>query len=100
MALYPDRHSIHRRNDKEADQIAHRTGKRPVTQFGRAMRQLDVRLICAHSPQAKGRPRKCGEQTNGVLRGRLVKLLKLETRVRDKRTPRKIRPRPAFLTVG
>ncbi|MFA7235557.1 MAG: hypothetical protein WC058_01720 [Phycisphaeraceae bacterium] len=73
-ALYPDRHSIHRRNDKEADVIAHRTGKRPLTQFGRAMGQLNVKLICANSPQAKGRV----ERTNGVLQDRLVKMLKLE----------------------
>ena len=73
-ALYPDRHSIHRRNDKEADEIAHRTGNRPLTQFGRAMEQLGVKLICAHSPQAKGRV----ERTNGVLQDRLVKMLKLQ----------------------
>ncbi len=27
----------------------------PLTQFGRAMRELGVELILAHSPQAKGR---------------------------------------------
>jgi len=36
-ALYPDRHSIYRRNDKQADEIEHRTGKRPLTRFGEAM---------------------------------------------------------------
>jgi hypothetical protein len=73
-ALYPDRHSIYRRNDREADEIEHRTGKRPLTRFGEAMEELGVELICAHSPQAKGRV----ERMNGTLQDRLVKLLKLE----------------------
>ena len=72
--LYPDRHSIHRRNDKEADEICHRTGKRPLTRFGQAMEELGVAITCAHSPQAKGRV----ERMNGTLQDRLVKLLALE----------------------
>ena len=73
-ALYPDRHSIYRRNDKEADEIAHRTGERPMTRFGEAMKELGVELICAHSPQAKGRV----ERANATFQDRLVKLLALE----------------------
>jgi molybdenum-dependent DNA-binding transcriptional regulator ModE len=73
-ALYPDRHSIYRRSDKSADEIAHRTGKRPPTRFGEAMDELAVELICAHSPQAKGRV----ERMNATLQDRLVKLMKLE----------------------
>lgn len=73
-ALYPDRHSIHRRNDKAADEIEHRTGVRPPTRFGEAMAELGVELIWAHSPQAKGRV----ERMNGTLQDRLVKLLDLE----------------------
>jgi hypothetical protein len=72
--LYPDRHSIYRRNDKQADEIAHRTGVRPLTRFGEAMRDLGVKLTCAHSPQAKGRV----ERVNATLQDRLVKLLRLE----------------------
>jgi len=72
-ALYPDRHSIYRRNDKEADEIEHRTGKRPLTRFGEAMVELGVDLICAHSPQAKGRV----ERVNRTFQDRLVKLLAL-----------------------
>jgi len=72
--LYPDRHSIHRRNDKEADEIFHRTGKRPLTRFGKAMAELGVAITCAHSPQAKGHV----ERANGTLQDRLVKLLALE----------------------
>lgn len=73
-SLYPDRHSIYRRSDRLADEIAHRTGKRPLTRFGEAMEELGVELICAHSPQAKGRV----ERANGTLQDRLVKLLQLE----------------------
>ena len=48
-------------------------GKKPQTQFGRAMKQLGVELILANSPQAKGRV----ERMNGVLQDRLVKELRL-----------------------
>jgi hypothetical protein len=54
-----------------AEQLA---GKAPQTQFGRAMDQLEVALILANSPQAKGRV----ERMNGVLQDRLVKALRLE----------------------
>ncbi len=73
QALYTDRHSIYRRNDKHADEVADRTGKRPPTQFGRALKDLGVKLIFAHSPQAKGRV----ERKNRVLQDRLVKALRL-----------------------
>ena len=51
--LYPDRHSIYRVNTKSADEQEIRTGQRPMTQFGRAMSQLGVKLTCAKSPQAR-----------------------------------------------
>lgn len=73
-ALYPDCHSIHRRNDKQAEEEYHRTGQRPLTQFGAAMAALGVDIHHALSPQAKGRV----ERMNGTLQDRLVKLLKLE----------------------
>lgn len=73
-ALYPDRHSINRRNDKGADEIEHRTGKRPPTRLGEAMQELGVVLICARSPQAKGRV----ERANATFQDRLVKLMALE----------------------
>lgn len=72
--LYPDRHGIYRRNDKEADEVFEHTGRRPATQFGRAMAELGVELRCAHSPQAKGRV----ERMNGVLQDRLVKLMAMQ----------------------
>ena len=71
-SLYVDRDSIYRCEGQAsvADQLA---GKAPQTQFGRAMAQLGVELILAHSPQAKGRV----ERMNGVLQDRLVKALRL-----------------------
>jgi hypothetical protein len=49
VALYTDRHSIFEPQDKG------RALPDAETQFGRALRQLDIGLIRAHSPQAKGR---------------------------------------------
>ena len=49
-------------------------GKEPATQFGRAMEELDVAVIMAHSPQAKGRV----ERVHGTLQDRLVKTLRRE----------------------
>jgi hypothetical protein len=71
-SLYVDRHSIYRCDrDPTAEEL--RAGELPVTQFGRAMRELAVELILARSPQAKGRV----ERSNGVLQDRLVKELAL-----------------------
>jgi len=67
LAFYSDKHSIFRVNISEAETG---TGK---TQFGRAMQDLDIELICAHSPQAKGRV----ERANGTLQDRLIKELRL-----------------------
>jgi hypothetical protein len=62
-SVYVDRHSIYRDEDHP---------EKP-TQFGRAMKQLSVELICAHSPQAKGRV----ERRNAVFQDRLVKEMRL-----------------------
>lgn len=67
LAYYSDRHSIFRVNIPEA---ASGTGE---TQFGRAMRELDIELICANSPQAKGRV----ERANATLQDRLIKEMRL-----------------------
>ena len=67
-ALYVDRHSIYRADwEPTRDELL--AGIEPTTQFGRAMRELDVELIRAHSPQAKGRV----ERVNRTLQDRLVK---------------------------
>jgi len=70
-ALYVDRDSIYR-CEREATIAENLAGKEPTTQFGRAMEELDVRIIMAHSPQAKGRV----ERVNGTLQDRLVKALR------------------------
>ena len=70
--LYVDRDSIYRVNDEELRQRCVETGRKaPLTQFGRAMEQLGVGMIFAHSPQAKGRV----ERMNRTLQDRLVKEL-------------------------
>ena len=68
LAYYSDRHGIFRINIREA---ATGTGE---TQFGRAMRELDIDLICANSPQAKGRV----ERANLTLQDRLIKEMRLK----------------------
>lgn len=66
MAFYSDKHSVFRvNNNKKRDGIV-------CTQFQRVLKSLDIELICAHSPQAKGRV----ERANGVLQDRLVKELR------------------------
>jgi hypothetical protein len=55
LSLYRDRHSIFQRNDSHwtlAEQLA---GKQSPTQLGRALDELGIEPIPAHSPQAKGR---------------------------------------------
>lgn len=69
--LYVDQAGIYR-SDREptAEELA--CDKQPETQFGRAMRELEVELILARSPQAKGRV----ERANRTLQDRLVKALR------------------------
>lgn len=70
-SLYVDRHSIYR-SDREPTAEELLLGVEPLTQFGRSMHELNVRLIKARSPQAKGRV----ERMNGTLQDRLVKALR------------------------
>ena len=44
-----------------------------VTQFGRALSELNIDILCANTPQAKGRV----ECAHGTLQDRLVKQLRL-----------------------
>jgi hypothetical protein len=67
VAFYSDKASILRVNAKDP-----RAGD-GFTQFGRAMFDLNVDIICANSPAAKGRV----ERTHQVLQDRLVKELRL-----------------------
>lgn len=70
-ALYVDQHSIYRA-DREPTEQELLENQRPETQFGRSLRELDVKLILARSPQAKGRV----ERANGTLQDRLVKAMR------------------------
>jgi len=69
--LYVDRDSIYR-SDRMPTAVETLAGSGPLSQFGRAMKQLEVRLILAGSPQAKGRV----ERRHGVFQDRLVKALR------------------------
>ena len=56
LALYSDRHGIFQRSPKEPESLEEQLrGRRDPTQFGRALEELGIRLILAHTPQAKGR---------------------------------------------
>jgi len=68
IAFYSDKHGIFRVNQNQ-DQG---TGE-GITQFGRALQELDIQIVCANSPQAKGRV----ERANQTLQDRLVKELRL-----------------------
>src|SRR3989338_5409662 len=54
ISLYSDRHSIFHVL-KEPTIIEQINNQRPLTQFGRAMEELGIRILKAWSPQAKGR---------------------------------------------
>jgi hypothetical protein len=71
-SFYADRHSIFKINTKELSSKAIDKNE-GLTQFGRAMQTLDIELIYAMSPQAKGRV----ERANQTLQDRLVKELRL-----------------------
>jgi hypothetical protein len=72
LAFYVDKDSIYKttRNASVDEQLR---DEQPMTQFTRAMSELDIRVICAHSPQAKGRVER-GFKTH---QDRLVKELRL-----------------------
>jgi transposase len=67
VAFYSDKHGIFRVNQGSAGQES------GLTQFGRAMQELDIQIICANTPQAKGRV----ERANQTLQDRLVKEMRL-----------------------
>jgi hypothetical protein len=72
-ALYTDRKNVYVPDEKSAERAALR-GEQCLTQFGRACKGLGIRIIEAHSPQAKGRV----ERSNGTYQDRLIKELRLE----------------------
>ena len=66
VALYADKRAIFRVNMKNCEA--------ELTQFARACKTLDIELIHANTPQAKGRV----ERANKTLQDRLVKELRLQ----------------------
>jgi len=68
LAVYLDKYSTYKINHKNAAD-----NKDLLTQFQRAMGELDIKTISAHSPQAKGRV----ERLFKTLQDRLVKELRL-----------------------
>lgn len=72
MALYGDKasHFVVNRPPTVEEQL---DDEQPETQIGRALRELDIEWITAHSPQAKGR----AERSFKTAQDRLVKELRL-----------------------
>ena len=97
VAFYSDKHSVFRVARKDAK------GGQGMTQFGRALAELNIEILCANSSQAKGRV----ERVNRTLQDRLVKELRMagisDTRGRQRvpaglhralQRPLRRRPRP------
>jgi len=70
IAFYSDKHGIFKVNQRRPMGLS--SG---LTQFGRAMQELDIEILCANTPQAKGRV----ERANQTLQDRLVKELRLRS---------------------
>ena len=68
IAYYSDKHSIFKMTREQVIDSRIRD-----TQLHRALRELDIELICAHSSQAKGRV----ERANQTLQDRLIKEMRL-----------------------
>jgi len=71
-AFYTDKAGLFKVNraPTQDEQLA---GREPLTQIGRALEELGIEWVEAHSPQAKGRVERCF----GTLQDRLVKGLRL-----------------------
>lgn len=67
IAFYSDKHSVFRVAKKDA------MGGQGMTQFGRALCELNIEILCANSSQAKGRV----ERMNRTLQDRLIKEMRL-----------------------
>lgn len=72
LAYYVDKHSIYK-TTRDANIDEQLRDEQPITQFTRAMGELGIEVICAHSPQAKGRVERCFK----THQDRLVKELRL-----------------------
>lgn len=72
LSVYLDKHTTYKSTAKPTVQ-EDLQGIKPMSQFERAMKELGVEVIHAHSPQAKGRI----ERLFGTLQDRLVKEMRL-----------------------
>jgi hypothetical protein len=68
VAFYSDKHGVFRVNSAGAVQGD------GMPQFGRSLHALNIDILCANTPQAKGRV----ERANKTLQDRLVKELRLQ----------------------
>ena len=67
LAFYSDKHSVFRVNQSSKKDTK-------ITQFGRVLSTLNIEIIFANSPQAKGRV----ERANRTLQDRLIKEMRLK----------------------
>lgn len=72
VTFYTDRHGVFRVNTTKG-QSADASDSNGLTQFGRAMKELDIDCVFAQSAEAKGRV----ERVNQTLQDRLVKEMRL-----------------------
>ena len=88
MSVYLDKHTTYKswvRRDEFRE-------VEPISQFGRALSELGVRMLFAHSPQAKGRI----ERLFNTFQDRVVKEMRLQGREHDRggqQIPRLLSPR-------
>jgi transposase len=71
LSVYLDRHTTYASYVRKNDEFRE---TEPISQFGRALRELNVRKLHAHSPQAKGRI----ERLFHTFQDRLVKEMRLK----------------------
>ena len=69
LAFYSDKFSVFRAVRRDA------FSEDSITQFGRAMSELEIKIICANTPQVKGRV----ERANQTLQDRLIKEMRLRS---------------------
>jgi transposase len=68
VAFYSDKHTVFHVNKRSG------VGGNGMTQYGRALHELCIEIMCANTPAAKGRV----ERAHGTLQDRLVKEMRLE----------------------
>jgi len=73
LSVYLDKHTTYKSWAKLTDEEIMAGREEPLSQFQRALQELGVQVIHAHSPQAKGRV----ERLFGTLQDRLVKEMRL-----------------------